>query len=188
MKKMLFPAAIVLLGFASSCTNDSATSEHKEDSTAKTNIAVCDKINDVISNGDVAKLDSFIAKDAVDHGNPKGEVKGLDSIKAELAQMHVMMPDMKWEKVHEATNGDFVYQWLRFTGTAAANNMGMPPGKFSMEGLEVTRMENGKAMEHWEFMEAKEMMKMMPPGNNMNGNMGYKTAPDSANNKHPLNK
>ncbi|HVT85125.1 MAG TPA: hypothetical protein VHD35_07965 [Chitinophagaceae bacterium] len=40
--------------------------------------------------------------------------------------------------------------------------MGMPAGtKYDMTAIEVTKMKDGKATEHWEFMQPSEMMKMM---------------------------
>ena len=53
---------------------------------------------------------------------------------------------------------------MRFTGTAATADMGMKPGtKFDMTAIEVSKFNNeGKATEHWEFMQPADMMKMMP--------------------------
>jgi len=39
----------------------------------------------------------------------------------------------------------------------------MPAGPYNMTGMQVVRCEDGKIVEHWEFMEPREMMKMMPP-------------------------
>ena len=42
--------------------------------------------------------------------------------------------------------------------------MGVPPGsKYDMNAMEVSKFKDGKAVEHWTFMQPREMMKMMPP-------------------------
>lgn len=34
-------------------------------------------------------------------------------------------------------------------------------GSYEMNGVEVVRFKDGKAVEHWAFMDAREIMKMM---------------------------
>jgi len=96
-----------------------------------------------------------------------GDIKGLDSIKAELAKVHMMSTDIKVETVKEFADNDYVFQWLHFTGTAATSDMGMPVGtKYEMNAMEVSKFNSdGKATDHWEFMEPAEMMKMMQQQN-----------------------
>jgi predicted ester cyclase len=184
MKRLFIPLTALLICYCTSCDTHTGSASTDDSSTGKKNIAAADGINDAIASGEVNKLDSLIATDAVDHAGMTGDVKGLDSIKAELKQMHSMMPDMKLEKLHESADGDYVYQWLRWTGTPTTSQMGMTAGKtMIMEAIEVSRFKDGKAVEHWEFMEPKEMMKMMPQSG-MGNNMGM----DTANNKHPLKK
>ena len=53
---------------------------------------------------------------------------------------------------------------MRFTGTAATSDWGMAVGtKYDMTAIQVSKFKDGKATEHWEFMEPRELMKMMPP-------------------------
>jgi hypothetical protein len=48
-------------------------------------------------------------------------------------------------------------------------SMGMPAGtNVDMSPIEVSKFKDGKATEHWTFMQPAEMMKMMPAmGNKM---------------------
>jgi predicted SnoaL-like aldol condensation-catalyzing enzyme len=48
--------------------------------------------------------------------------------------------------------------------------MGMPKGPYDMTAIEVSKFKDGKAVEHWSFMNMQEMMKMMPQQPNMNMN------------------
>ena len=63
-------------------------------SAAQKNLDVAHAINKAIETGDVSKLGDYIAVDGVDHSGEKGEVKGLDNIKAELAGIHNMYSDV----------------------------------------------------------------------------------------------
>jgi predicted SnoaL-like aldol condensation-catalyzing enzyme len=72
------------------------------------------------------------------------------------------------EIIKELADDEYVFSWLRFTGTTSGI-MGMPAGPYNMTSIEVVRFKDGKAVEHWGFMEPREMMKMMaqqPPADN----------------------
>jgi len=51
--------------------------------------------------------------------------------------------------------------WMHWTGTSNGSMPDMPAGPYDMNGIEVVRFKDGKAVEHWAFMDAREMMKMM---------------------------
>jgi hypothetical protein len=51
--------------------------------------------------------------------------------------------------------------WMRWTGTSDGSIPDMPAGPYDMSGIEVVRFKDGKAVEHWAFMDARELMKMM---------------------------
>jgi predicted ester cyclase len=133
------------------------------DSAGLKNLAASNAIDRAIESGDMSNSGDYIAADAVDHSGPHGDVVGLDSIKAELAPMHKMAAnDLKFEVVKELADSDYVFQWVRMTGTATTTEMGVPVGsKFSVATVDVSKFKNGKATEHWEFMQPADIMKMM---------------------------
>ena len=71
-----------------------------------------------------------------------------------------MKKDMKTEKIRDAADGDYVYSWMRYSGTSDGS-MGMPKGPYSMSVIELAKFNNGKAVEHWSFLEMPDMAKMM---------------------------
>ena len=78
------------------------------------------------------------------------------------------------ETVDHAVSGDYVYAWIKFSGNSNGA-MGMPKGPFEFSSVELTKYKDGKAVEHWGFMDNRdvakqreEMMKMMQ------SNMGRK--------------
>ncbi len=80
---------------------------------------------------------------------------------------------MKAEKVRVVADEDYVYSWIRYTGTSDGT-MGMPKGPYEMKAFEVSIYKDGKAVEHWNFMEAQDVMKMMPQPNMNNMDAGKK--------------
>ncbi len=165
MKKIFFVAIAAAL-FITSC-ND-ATSDKSSDTKQK-NIAASDGISKAFETGDVSKIDSFVSDDFIDHTD-QGDKKGRDSLKAMVNMIHSNMKDMKMEKIHELADDDYVMTWQRYTGNSNGA-MGMPAGPYDMSAIEVAKFKDGKATEHWSFMDMQSMMKMMPqqPGmSNMN--------------------
>ena len=153
-------AAVFSFGACTSASN--APTAVQVDSAAIKNLAAGNAIDRAIESGDMSHLGDYIAIDAVDHSGEHGDVVGLDSIKAELAPIHKMASDLKFEMIKELADSDYAFQWERMTGTATTAGMGVAVGsKFSIASINVTRFKNGKAVEHWEFMQPADMMKMM---------------------------
>jgi len=173
MKKFSMIASAGLIIFITACNNSgeksattdtTAASMTPSTSTGDKNIATVHAINDAISSGDIAKLDQYIAKDGVDHSGDNGkEVKGLDSIKAELAHMHDTYKDLKLESTQDAANNDYVFSLTRFKGTNTVASMGAPAGtNFDMTSVNVAKFNSeGKVTDHWIYMSEDDVMKMM---------------------------
>jgi predicted SnoaL-like aldol condensation-catalyzing enzyme len=159
MKKVLFTAAIAMLCFLISC-NDKETKTNSDSDKQAENKANFEMIYHALETGDVSKLDSIIDKDIVDHGNPMGDVKGIDSVKKWFVDFHNVTKDVKVKSIAHATNGDYAFDWSRMTGTFTAPYMGMPAGPFDMTSLDVVKLKDGKAVEHWSYMDPKDMIKM----------------------------
>ena len=174
MKKFLMIACAGLICFITACnssgeksasadTTAAAASTPAVNSTGDKNISTVHAINEAIMSGDVNKLDQYIAADGVDHSGEHGDIKGLDSIKANLKRFHEEYPDMKLESVQDAANSDHVFSLTRFTGTNKVASMGAPAGThFDMTGIHVVKFgSDGKVTEHWEYLTMADAMKMM---------------------------
>ena len=77
------------------------------------------------------------------------------------------MPDMRQEWLHASTTGDRTYIHYRLTGTNTGPYGDMPPTGKAMDvmGVDIIRFADGKAVEHWGYMEEMKMMQqlgMMP--------------------------
>ena len=157
MKRSLFFSALAaFLLFA--CTNKEKTEATTSDRSAK-NLEAMHTVNKAFETGDASSIDSVVADNFVDH-LPEGD-KGRDSLKAFIPKVKQASPDMKLNVIQEFSNDDYVVGWYRWTGTGTGQ-MGMPVGPYDMQAIELVKFNSdGKAIEHWSFMEMRDVMKMM---------------------------
>jgi predicted SnoaL-like aldol condensation-catalyzing enzyme len=160
MKKVLFFTMMSLLICSMSCNNEKTESGMSDK--AKKNLETAQALTKMFETGDWSKTGDYIATDAVDHAGMKGDVVGLDSIKAEFAVFSKTMSDMKNEPVKEMADDDYVFQWMKESWTMKEDGMGMKAGqKGNADAIEVSKMQDGKVKEHWSFISYTDMMKMM---------------------------
>jgi Predicted ester cyclase len=129
------------------------------------NMAANDVITKAFETGDTKAMDSVVADDFVDHSD-HGDIKGRDSLKAMVNMIHTTMKDMKMEMMRSIADDEYVSTWMRYSGTSDGS-MGMPKGPYDMHAIELTKFKDGKATDHWSFMDMRDMAKMMqsPPPN-----------------------
>jgi predicted SnoaL-like aldol condensation-catalyzing enzyme len=164
MKKLLFFVSSAIVFLLVSCSDKKEGTSSSMSARATKNLEASHIVNEAFQTGDVSKIDSAIAPDFVDHTD-MGD-KNRDSLKAMITWMHSKASDMKMDLVREFANDDYVYSHMHFTGTSDGS-MG-PKGPYDMNEIEVIRFNSdGKAVEHWAYMEMTEMMKMMGKGENM---------------------
>ena len=125
--------------------------------TAKKNMEVNDAIMKAYEAGDFTKMGDYIAADAVDHGGETGDIKGLDNIVSEMKRYRAMMPDMKVAMTRSLADEEYVYTWGKMSGT-------MNGKAVTMSSVDVSKFKDGKAVEHWVYMDPKELVDMMPSG------------------------
>jgi len=153
MKKLSILLAIVVSSIFVSCDSKS---EGGMSATAKKNVEVNEAIFKAIESGDFSKMGDYIAADAIDHSGDQGDVVGLENIVADLKKYHEMSPDMKMTHIKTMADDDHVITWSKSSGT-------MNGQKMEMTAVEIAKFKDGKAIEHWMYMDPKDMMKMMSP-------------------------
>ncbi len=170
MKRILFSAFAGAICICTSCdSNVPVASDTGINAQQEKNLASFETVNKAFETGDVSGIDSVVADDFLDHTD-HGDVNGKDSLKAMVKQMHASFPDMKTSVKNTAASGDYVYGWMSYSGNSDGS-MGIPKGPYDMSAVELVKFSNGKAVEHWSFMQPSDMMKMMgsqPPPMNMN--------------------
>ena len=151
---------IALFLFFTSCNDAEKTSGPS--AAAQKNLDAFHAVDSAFQTGDVSRIDQVVASDFLDH-TPNGDMKGTDSLKAMITMMK-NAGDVKSEIKKVLADDEYVMAWMHWTGTSNGSVPGMPPaGPIDMSGVEVVRFKDGKAVEHWAFMDAVEAMKMMTP-------------------------
>lgn len=150
MRNLILFLFIAACSIGVSCNNESGGMS----AAAKKNLEANDSIMKAFETGDFSKMGNYIAADAIDHGGEKGDVKGLENIVAEMKRYHEMMPDMKATMTKSLADDEYVFTWSKTSGTMN----GTPT---EMTGMDVSKFKDGKAVEHWIYMDPNEMAKMM---------------------------
>ncbi len=159
MKKYLSLVALGVICFCSSCNTKS---EGGLSATAQKNLNANDSIMRSFETKDFSRVGDYIATDAVDHSGDKGDVKGLDSIKAEFVKSSEEFDNQKNDIIKELADDDYVMSWDHVTATYTKDGMGHKAGdKFDLKMIDLAKFKDGKATEHWVFMEPGDVMKMM---------------------------
>jgi predicted SnoaL-like aldol condensation-catalyzing enzyme len=168
MKKILFMGCAGLVCIFTSCnsstpaTTDAPGTTDSSKAGLQKNLASSDVVMKAFQTGDVSGLDSVISDDFIDHGD-MGDKKGKDSLKAMVKFVHASFKDMKFDKVRDdVADGDYVYSWVTYSGTSDGT-MGMAKGPYKFNSVEISKFKDGKAVEHWGFIDGQDIAKMMPP-------------------------
>lgn len=164
MKRLFFVVLALAITFVS--CKDSGTSSTTTGSSVDSTDAINTEHMNMVYRGIESEIrsamDGFVASDIVDHyGNPD-EVKGLDNVKKMLSDIHNHFTNLKMEMVAHATSADHNYHFalVHMTGTTTDDKMGRPANTAVDEmSVDVVKMKDGKATEHWGFEDPKEMMK-----------------------------
>lgn len=160
-------AALLLLGACSA--PDPKMAEHmammKADSAEAAQVAAQENavraIFDMINSGNYEGMDNLMTADFVDHQqDPSITTTGIQGVKDMMNLLRGAYPDYKQEVLHMSSSGDRTYVHLRMTGTNTGPWGAMPATGKAMDvmGVDVIRFADGKAAEHWGYMEEMKMM------------------------------
>jgi hypothetical protein len=165
MKKLVFAFSGVILCFLLSCNDKTQTHEGGMSEKAKKNLENTKAIVGMFEKGDFSKAGDYIAADGVDHSGPMGEIKGLDSLKANFSRFATMVSNVKNEVTKGLADDDYSMVWLNQSWTAKMDDpmMGLKAGQEGhMQSVEVCKHgADGKITDHWTFMGMTDAMKMM---------------------------
>jgi predicted SnoaL-like aldol condensation-catalyzing enzyme len=149
----------------SSPTATEPTAEKAEDATAK-NAEVAKSFYNLFEKGEWAGIEKILGPEIKDH-SPMWP--GIDTTMSREALIKLLkenkqgFPDMKFEVLHTAADGDYVFVHYHFTGTNTGAMMGTPATnkKVDYTGVDLVRMKDGVAVEHWDYGDNMTFMKQM---------------------------
>lgn len=159
MKSLIQVVCIMVL--LSACTLRAGSPVETFNSTASRNKAMAiDFYEKVVNAHNVAMIDSFMADNYVEHeydthfaGNKKG-------VKKAFQHYFEAIPDMHTKVNFIMAEGDLVTVQITTTGTNTGPIYGKPATnrKFEINGADIIRFKNGKAVEHWGYQEEGKML------------------------------
>jgi predicted ester cyclase len=160
MKKITLVASFMLLLLFASCTSP------KQDcvsETTKRNIDAMHGIFNCFNTGDFSKLGNYVAEDCIDHSSGgKEDIKGLAQMKSNYEQWTQMVANSNTTTKVEMANDEYVISWVKFDMTMKADVATKSIGeKFEKSDIEMLRFKDVKAVEHWTFIDARELDKVL---------------------------
>lgn len=108
------------------------------------NIAADKILLKVFETGNIALLDDIISTDFVNH-TAMGDLVGIENLKTMVKDFHNTFNPTKVEVIRQLFDNEYVSDWIRFINPSSL-----------IEGIEMTKYKDGKAIEHWFFRIVKE--------------------------------
>jgi predicted SnoaL-like aldol condensation-catalyzing enzyme len=100
-------------------------------------------------NADVYVIDQLVADDYIEHQfNMRG---GKEGLKRAILSLSNAFSNHEYELINHSVNGDIVWVHYLSTGEHTGPFVGHAPTgkKFSIDVIDVARIQNGKLVEHW---------------------------------------
>jgi steroid delta-isomerase-like uncharacterized protein len=119
-------------------------------------------VEEAFNKGNLAVIDELTGPNFYDH-DPLNETHDVAGVKAFAQATRAAFPDLKF------TNEDVIWEdgklvaRYRMTGTHKGDFMGIPATNkpIDVTGIDIIRLENGKAVEHWGEFDALGMLRQM---------------------------
>ena len=145
----------------------SANADVKEDA----NMALMKRFyNEVVNQGNIDLFDELCAESFVEHEESPGFPPNREGVKKWFRMLRAAFPDLKFEVGFMLAKDDKVVSYVTMTGTQKGSFMDMPASgkKINIQGFDIVRFANGKAVEHWGLTDDTTMMTQLgaipPPG------------------------
>jgi predicted ester cyclase len=100
-------------------------------------------------NADLYVIDQLVADDYIEHQfNMRG---GKEGLKKAILSLSNAFSNHEYELLQSTVNGDMVWAHYKSTAEHTGRFMGHEPTgkKFSIDVIDIGRIENGKLVEHW---------------------------------------
>lgn len=121
--------------------------------------------DEVLNERKIGVMDELNDPRLVDHSRviPQNGLSDSEAAKLAIASLHKGFPDISWRVDDMVAEGDRVVARWTAQGTQNGEFMGMPPtGKHvQFSGIEIIRIANDKAIEHWEIFDAMGLVQQL---------------------------
>lgn len=158
-QKTLSILVVVLLFIITSCSN--MNNKPDNNTAAEKNKETMTKVMDSFNSGNMDSIGNWVGDNFVDH-NPDPNVKstGIQELRDMIKMYHTAFPDMKQNIMGMWADNDKVIAHFNMKGTNSGTMGEMPATNKSIDinGVDIVRFENGKAVEHWGYWEESKML------------------------------
>jgi len=120
-------------------------------------------MEEVLNKGNMQAVDELIAPNFVEHNPFPGQAPGVEGLKQAMVALRQAFPDLHVTVDEMLSDGDKVVIRSTMKGTHKGNFMNIPAtGKqMSVEGIDIVRISNGRAVEHWGVTDNLTMMQQL---------------------------
>ena len=118
---------------------------------------------DAVNVGDMDSAMSLVADDFRDHEEFPGISSDRDGVRQFFEMMRSAFPDFRIDVEDMLVEGDKVAVRMQMSGTHQGEFLGMPGSgqRFSTTGIDIVRVVDGKAVEHWGATDTLAMMQQL---------------------------
>lgn len=119
--------------------------------------------DEVLNRGNLDALDELVHDDFVEHEEMPGLPTDKEAPRAFTAMIREGFPDLQVTIEDMVVEGDKMVVRARFSGTHRGEFMGIPATgqKIDVAAIDVVRIEDGKAIEHWGVTDTLTMMQQL---------------------------
>jgi len=114
----------------------------------------------VYSKHNIDIIDSLVSEDYIEHQTTKGFAHNKKGLKNALKEFFKAFPDFDVKVNFMIAKNDMVVAQITMTGTNTGSFNGMPATnkKIHVDGVDIVRYKNGKAAEHWGYLEEGKIL------------------------------
>ena len=133
---------------------------------SEANKALAREFYEKVNAGDLSVIDSHIADDFIEHEAFPGITQDKAGIRQFFEMMRAAFPDFRLTAEDVIAEGDKLVVRFRMHGTHRGEFMGMPATgrQIDVAGVDILRLVNGKAVEHWGVTDTGAMMQQLGMG------------------------
>ncbi len=127
------------------------------------NKAVVRRFVEIWNTGDMSFASEVIGEGYRQHSSQLKPFEGLDGLAEVVSATRAGFPDAQFTVIQEMADGDRVaHQWI-LTGTQTGEWNGIPPTgrKIEVRGTAISRLQDGKIVEHTADWDAMGMMQQL---------------------------
>jgi len=120
-------------------------------------------MDEVFNKGNMNAIDELLSPNIVEHNPFPGQGPGVQGFKKGMTELRQAFPDLHVTVDDMLADGDKVVIRSTMTGTNKGKFMNMPAtGKqIKVDGIDIVRIKDGKAVDHWGVTDIMTMMQQL---------------------------